>query len=348
MKNHNTHTLSKMVKNIGFYGFAIWAGFSLIQPASAAHTDEGLLRRTKDDASTSTKDILQSICGSPQFAIGNKAHVTLAVDAATNTVITQHCSEPDSEACQQEKLLVAEHKASRPQKSLAMQQVKQSQSINKKQFQANLAKEYNAIITQATGAEKPALQEFAKELLFYYDNVIANEAAQKEGIGNCGEHKASALVDYTKHKLNADPHLHIQSVTLSKQSENADDYSDHMFLLLNSNIQDVNTADAHSKHSIDAVMKVLKRGSTFLCDRWNVYMNDVRKDKTGYYQHKWQHVRIQTMRLIEVFRENYANSNTQIRAFMRTYMERVGLADFVVQEDQALANAAAQQRRNEL
>ncbi len=156
--------------------------------------------------------------------------------------------------------------------------------------------QFMSIIKNLNVKEKIIFNEYFSSLGILKLNYYAAKTSGEWSGGFCSEFTASSLISLLKMKLKYKLDMKIQTVSVSNRLSQSRYIRDHIYLLLDSNIDDIEIFNNSSL--VEKALDKITQGK--ICDAWNKgYYIDFNKDDSGLYDHQaqWDTLQIETFNL---------------------------------------------------
>lgn len=239
--------------------------------------------------------IVRDICADTSKATYNKPKFALGSQAGK--LIPKSCIDGPSNDCAEHNRLFDEFKYD--QNLIDELRNETTNQFNAWRKFADLSMA-NAYRSQSKEANEIFTKLYNSLVQFKYYYSTSHFAHQKQG-GHCGEHTYSAMTQLFQQKIQYELEIKIQLVAVTA-STSLESIRDHGYLLIDSNIEDVNIKD--DKDLVDMTLAKITKGK--ICDPWNQgYYADFHSDESGFYKNEagWNYLYVKTYSL------NFANFN---------------------------------------
>lgn len=144
-------------------------------------------------------------------------------------------------------------------------------------WQSKIFPEARSIFTKLNSDQASIFENIVMEIQSLKNTLITAYHTKKQKGGNCGELKDVALYQILSKKLKHGFDVKIQFMHLMS-SQSSERISDHAFLLLDSNIEDMDI-----NHDRPAVQTFLSRVQGEICDKWNSLYDKFTNQRNGLY-----------------------------------------------------------------
>ncbi len=270
---------------------------------NAANKMNPSINDTPNKESESIQQKIYEICSSVTFATYNKPNIT--IDYNRGELIPRACAEhefkykmDDACECEKQKNTLRQFRADitkRKADFLKLDKIREKVNAEYKKWRPEAQKEIAKIQKDHSLKQQTIFNGIIQNIIHLSGNYYLAIYMREYKGGNCGEHSSDSLEKLLNFKMTHGLKMRIQLVSLGK-SKPTSPYRDHEYILIDSDVPDVNIQQDVKKvgHFLDS----MKKGR--ICDQWNKgYFADLASDNNGLYRSdaQWDELTIKTISL---------------------------------------------------
>ena len=226
-----------------------------------------------DQKTISKQAIYKGICSDKSLGTYNKPNITLGI--INEILLPKSCMKPESISCIGEQNLFNLFQPNYRSAKKLRDIVKSQYSSWEKSYLSTV----NAIAKELNYEQEVIFDNIVNILsLIKYKGLYTYHAKQMKS-GQCGEHSSVTLIKLINKKMDHRLNMKIQSI-VTRTSNPKGDLQDHEYLLLDSDINDVEiVADVEKvKNTLNSISEGI------ICDTWNYgYFANFKTDDSGLY-----------------------------------------------------------------